>query len=121
MFAVTSSTLKAGLWEGAIETDSDAEPALEVCLGARVLGGLSLEPTGRGRWMARLPIPADCISDGVQTFVIRARGDGLPVAQFTIIAGQPADEDLRAELALLRAELDMLKQTVRRHLAAQRA
>ena len=37
------------------------------------------------------------------------------LASFTVVMGQPLDEDIRAEMALLRAELDMLKRAFRRH------
>ena len=39
----------------------------------------------------------------------------LELAQFTLVAGQPLDEDIRAELSLLRAELDLLKRAFQRH------
>ena len=44
-------------------------------------------------------------------------GDAL--AHETIIAGEVLDEDVRAEVMLLRAELDMLKRAFRRHCADQ--
>ena len=115
---ITRSTLRNGIWEGRIETAEGAEPAVEVCLGERALPGLSLRPDGAGSWELSVAIPADCISDGVQTFVIRERESGLPAGHFTLVAGAAAEDDLRAEIALLRAEIDMLKQAFRRHVAA---
>ncbi|MCV2867851.1 hypothetical protein OEW28_04355 [Defluviimonas sp. WL0002] len=120
MFAITQSSLNAGVWEGQIETDDDTAPEIEIFLGDRVLGGLEVQQSGDRRWAARLPIPSDCIADGVRTFVVRTRGGGLPLWHFSLIAGQPAESELRAEIAQLRAELDILKQAVRRHLAAGR-
>lgn len=40
---------------------------------------------------------------------------GQALGDFSIIAGDAAGEDIRAEMALLRAELDMLKRSFRRH------
>lgn len=112
---LTRSVLTAGVWEGVIEGDPSGEPAVEVCLGDRVLPGLKVVKTAPGTWSLSLPIPADCISDGVRTLVIRDLTDRLPIGHFTLIAGASADEDLRAEIALLRAEMDMLKQAFRRY------
>jgi hypothetical protein len=43
------------------------------------------------------------------------RETGETLAHFTIITGVPMEDDLRAEVDLLRAELDMLKRAFRRH------
>jgi hypothetical protein len=40
---------------------------------------------------------------------------GQALGDFAIIAGDAAGEDIRAEMSLLRAELDMLKRSFRRH------
>jgi hypothetical protein len=49
----------------------------------------------------------------VQSFLVQS--DGVTLAQFTLVAGQAPDQDLRAELNLLRAELDLLKRAFQRH------
>ena len=64
--------------------------------------------------MLSLPIPARVLHDGVHSFVI-LDGDDQKLGQFAIMAGDLADSDIRAELDLLRAELDMLKTAFRRH------
>ena len=51
----------------------------------------------------------------MQTVVLQV--DGVVRGQFTVIAGVPLDEDVRAEISLLRAELDLLKRAFRRHCA----
>ena len=63
----------------------------------------------------RVPIPVDLLSEGAQTFVISDADTEARLASFTVVMGQPLDEDIRAEMALLRAELDMLKRAFRRH------
>ena len=69
----------------------------------------------RGLWRLRVPIPAEVLSDGVQTFLITDRVSGQRLSEFTIVTGEPLENDIRAELDLLRAELDMLKRAFRRH------
>lgn len=105
------SRIRAGHWEGSWA--AEARPELVVVHQEQVLGGLEAEPMGEGKWRLRLPIPAELLSDGVQTFLIRA-GDET-VGRFTIVTGVPLEDDLRAEIDLLRAELDMLKRAFRRH------
>jgi hypothetical protein len=53
------------------------------------------------------------LNDGVQTFVIQNAGQTL--GSFSIVSGRPLDHDLRSEIDLLRAELDLLKRAFRRH------
>jgi hypothetical protein len=62
-----------------------------------------------------VPIPAEALSEGVQTFLIREAASGDKLAHFTIITGVVMEDDIRAEMDLLRAELDMLKRAFRRH------
>ncbi|MFZ5749697.1 MAG: hypothetical protein ACOY5U_01375 [Pseudomonadota bacterium] len=44
-------------------------------------------------------------------------GSGGTLASFVVIGGAPVEADLRAEVELLRAELDLLKRAFRRHCA----
>jgi hypothetical protein len=74
-------------------------------------------PLGEGRWSLRLVLPADLLTDGVQTVVIRDRASGARLDSFAIVCGSPLDDDLRAEIDLLRAELELLKRAFRRHVA----
>jgi len=70
---------------------------------------------GVGKWFVRFRLPVERLSDGVQTFVIEDADTGDALAHETVIAGEVLDEDTRAEVALLRAELDLLKRAFRRH------
>lgn len=58
-------------------------------------------------------IPAELISDGVIFLEIKRTVASEALGATTIIAGQPLDYDLHAEVASLRAELDMLKAAFR--------
>jgi hypothetical protein len=108
--------LRAGVWEGLL-SGVQGQPALEVVhLGAAVAGISVTARAGEpGHWAVRVPIPVEALCDGVQTFLIRDTGSGDHLAHFTIITGVALDDDIRAELDLLRAELDMLKRAFRRH------
>jgi hypothetical protein len=92
-------------------------PALEVVLLGSVLPGLSVtaSPDRPDTWAVRLPIPAEVLSEGVQTFLIQDKAKAETLAHFTIITGVAMEDDMRAEIDLLRAELDMLKRAFRRH------
>ncbi|WP_103332260.1 hypothetical protein [Pseudotabrizicola formosa] len=113
---LTKTRIRAGVWEGVLTGGAD-QPRLEVWLLDQPLAGVAVAPVpGRaGDWAVRVPIPAEVLSEGVQTFLIRAAGSDQTLAHFTIITGVAMEEDLRAEVDLLRQELDMLKRAFRRH------
>jgi len=118
-YSLTRTRLHAGRWEGVL-TGPEDEPELAVTLHDRRLDGVALVAQGPGRWTLTIDIPADCLSEGVQTFLIREAGGGEKLDSFAILAGAPLDDDIRAELDLLRAELDLLKRAFRRHVAEGR-
>jgi len=113
---LTKTRIRAGIWEGVL-SGIDAAPQLEVLLLEQPIAGVVAEPVaGRaGEWAVRVPIPADVLSEGVQTFLIREAGSDETLAHFTIITGVAMEDDMRAEVDLLRQELDMLKRAFRRH------
>jgi len=47
--------------------------------------------------------------------LIADQRSGETLNSFSIISGTPLDDDIRVEMDLLRAELDMLKKAFRRH------
>ena len=114
---LTKTRIASGIWEGLLSTIPDTEPQILVTHLEKELIGIELaEVQGeRGLWRLRVPIPADVLSDGVQTFLIQDRLTGSRLSEFTIVTGEPLENDIRAELDLLRAELDMLKRAFRRH------
>ena len=81
-----------------------------------MLEGLEVRQGDRpGRFVLRLPLPMQIMSDGAHVVLIRDRDTDAVLATETILAGDTLVEDIRAEMALLRAELDMLKRAFRRH------
>ncbi|MFT4148718.1 MAG: hypothetical protein QM656_00860 [Paracoccaceae bacterium] len=113
---LTRTCIRAGIWEGVLTGPSTA-PELAVTLLEQPVAGVSVTPLPdrRDAWAVRVPIPAEVLSEGVQTFLIHEVATGAKLAHFTMITGVAAEDDLRAEIDLLRAELDMLKRAFRRH------
>lgn len=112
---LVQTRIQAGVWEGVLAGAGAVAPTLEVLHQERRLPGVIVAavPGREGDFQVRVPIPADVLGEGVQTFLIR-RGEET-LAHFTIITGVAMEDDLRAEIDLLRAELDMLKRAFRRH------
>ncbi len=116
--SLTKARIQSGVWEGVLVLGTQTDiPQIEVTHLGKPVAGLSVEedPDHRGQHLVRVPIPAEFLSDGVQTFVISAVESGEKLAHFSVITGQPVGDDIIAEMDLLRAELDMLKRAFRKH------
>ncbi|MCC7047543.1 MAG: hypothetical protein IT562_12600 [Alphaproteobacteria bacterium] len=107
---------RGGVWQGRLSARSagNAAPGIEVQVAGAAVPGVELQPDGPGAWVLSVPVPAEALGDGIATFLLVEQPGGAAVAQFAIATGEPADDDLRAEVALLRAELDMIKRHFRR-------
>jgi hypothetical protein len=114
--SLSHSRIRAGVWEAELRCEG-AMPSIQVTHLDRPLGGVTLSPlqAPSGGFALRVPIPAESLSDGVQTFLICETETGAKIGHFTILAGAGLENDIRAEIDLLRAELDMLKKAFRRH------
>ncbi|HLQ18398.1 MAG TPA: hypothetical protein VK146_05410 [Tabrizicola sp.] len=104
--------IAGGVWE-AVLSGAVALPVVEVVTGGRTVEGVEIVPGRDGTRIVKVPIPSWALNEGVQTFLVRA--EGVTLASFTLIAGEPLDHDIRAELDLVRAELDLLKRAFQRH------
>ncbi len=116
---LTATRLFEGVWEGVLivsEADGNYQPEVEATHLGKPLEGVSVsEDATQGFWTVRVPVPVAALSDGVQTFLISDQRTGQKLNSFTILAGEPLSDDIRIEMDLLRAELDMLKKAFRRH------
>ncbi|TMV06913.1 hypothetical protein FGK63_12395 [Ruegeria sediminis] len=101
-----------GVWEGRIT--GEGRPDVEVRHLDQAVEGVELAEDGDG-WTLRVPVPRRAVAEGVHGFLIYDAASNTKLGDFTLIAGEPVADDLRAEVALLRAELDMLKRAFRRH------
>jgi len=118
MITLTKTRLAEGVWEGvlAYSGTGNFQPDIMVTHLDQPLGDVAVtEAPDQGHWTLRVPIPPDLISDGLQTFLIQEARSGETLGSFAVLAGDALAEDLRAEVDLLRAELDMLKRAFRRH------
>lgn len=116
---LTKARIQAGKWEG-ILTRADGQsdtPSIEVTHLSQPIEEVSISPLGdqAGSFAVHVTIPASVLCDGVQTFVISDKDSGDTLNSFSIVTGQPLDNDIRAEVDFLREELDMLKRAFRRH------
>lgn len=108
---LTAIGLTDGIWTARI-TDATDQPRLEVRLGDQPIESALPEPEPDGSWTLRLRLPVDAISDGLTVLSVYQGTDRL--GGFIVAAGDLLQDDLRAQVTLLRAEVDLLKSTIRR-------
>ena len=112
---LTPIGLREAVWQGTILQKGEGHPQVQVLHDDRPVPDISLQAAGEGQWALKIPVPATAVADGIQTVVILDEADGTRLGHFTLMAGDDFSEDIRAEVELLRAELDMLKRAFRRH------
>lgn len=115
---LTKTRFFEGVWEGFLEDRAPGagDPAIRVLHGDRPVDGVALSRESEdGKWQVRFPVPTRLLSEGSHTFVFADAVDGDVLDTFSIIVGEALGDDIRAEVNLLRAELDMLKRAFRRH------
>lgn len=118
--SLQKARIHAGVWEGVLTATAEATPVLEVTHQGQAVSGVEVSALTDqpGQFNVRVPIPAALLSDGIQTFVIQDKASGQTLDSFVIVTGEPLQADIRAEMDLLRSELDMLKRAFRRHCQA---
>ncbi|MEM1099999.1 MAG: hypothetical protein AAGH73_00525 [Pseudomonadota bacterium] len=110
---LTETRMREGVWEGVLA--QPAKPDVRVTHREAELHDVTVTAEGEGLWRVRVGVPVETLSDGVQTYLIADTETDAKLASFSIAAGDVLSEDLRAEVDLLRSELDMLKRAFRRH------
>lgn len=112
-----NTQIKDGVWQGDLTGAGQEMPDLQVTHLGQVIDGLTFaHDAAHDMWRVRLPLPSSLIFDGVQTFLLHDN-TGTTLCSFSLIVGEPLADDLRAEIALLRGELEVLKSALRRHCA----
>jgi hypothetical protein len=114
---IINAQIRAGVWEGALTGASHETPDVTVAhQGTELKDVICTFDQVRGVWQIKVPIPAQMINDGMQTFTV-ADGSGMVIAHFSILSGEALADDLRTEIELLRSELEILKSAFRKHCA----
>jgi hypothetical protein len=110
---------QAGRYEGELHAPDDT--GIEAVHDGRVIAAARLTHPDGGASGTRVSIdfPAEILSDGVQVVSLRSTVTGAVLDRITFLAGDILDDDIRAEIALLRDELEMLKRAFRRHVGTQ--
>ena len=113
--------LKAGIWTGLIRR-SDAPKPISLFHKGDSVGQARIAEAGEDVWQVAVNLPAERLNDGVSTFLLieSTSEDGLAdpmgqqIASLSVSAGQALQQDVLAEMELIRSELDLLKKEFRR-------
>ncbi|MEO0390730.1 MAG: hypothetical protein AAF218_07285 [Pseudomonadota bacterium] len=111
---LTPIGLKGGVWSAMLSGGEADAPVIRVMHEDRSLEDVTVSDRGSDGWLVQVPVPSDLLSDGVQTFLVLDSTDAQ-LGHFSVLAGAGIGHDIRAEVALLRGELDLLKRAFRRH------
>ncbi|NKX44946.1 hypothetical protein [Roseicyclus persicicus] len=114
---LTRVRLRGGRYEGLLS--AAAGTGLEAVHEGRVVAvaTLTADAARPEEQRVTLELPAEVIAEGVQVIGLRSTASGAVLDRVTLMAGEALDADIRAEVALLREELEMLKRAFRRHCA----
>jgi hypothetical protein len=104
--------LQGGRFEG--ELHAPEETGIEAVHDGRVIAAGRLVH-GDGTVRVSVEFPAEVLSDGVQVVSLRSTVTGAVLDRVTFLAGDVLEDDVRAEISLLRDELEMLKRAFRRY------
>lgn len=116
MLELTKTKMRQGVWQGVITGAGNDTPKVQVTHQNRDIDSFDLKHNEKAdHWLLSITIPPEAISDGVQTLMIRDAAAETEIGHITLMAGEILGDDIRAEMDLLRAELDMLKSAFRRH------
>lgn len=112
---LTPVGFSGGRYEGALQ--ASRAPDIEALYQGKVVAMASPVPLAgrKNEYRVTLDLPAAVMADGVQVISLRSTISGEVLDHVTLMAGAVLDADIRAELALLRAEFEVLKRAFRRH------
>ncbi len=115
---LTKLQLIEGVWSGILKGPAltSGAPNLRVTHNNVPVDGVKVQADQENEgWRITIPVPLSAVSDGVQTVLISDPVTNVILGNFTLLSGEVFDDDLRTEVGLLRAELDLLKRAFRRH------
>lgn len=115
-YGLTKTRMMQGSWEGLVTGTGEETPQIAVTHRGKTVEGTAFEPAkAQDGWLIRIPVPKEAIADGVQTLIITDMRTNEQIGNVTLLSGEALGDDMRAEIDLLREELDMLKRAFRRH------
>lgn len=114
---LTKTKMRQGIWEGLLTgATKGTSPKISVTHQGNPVPDVVVTALENGQGHAlRISIPLEAVADGVQTLVIADGDTDEHLGAVTLLAGEALGDDMRVEVDLLRAELDMLKRAFRRH------
>ncbi|MGV6839708.1 MAG: hypothetical protein ACWA40_05895 [Planktomarina sp.] len=117
MIEIVNSQLLEGVWTAHLK---NVRPGAKVTvqLNGTPIENVSYAQEDDGTYVIIVPVPIEALTDGTHSFLLDA-GNGQVQKAFSVIAGDAVNDDLRAEVGLLRAELDMLKMAFRKHIVSK--
>ena len=106
-----------GIWRALLSQPSDLKappPKIDVLLQGRPIRGVRVDPLNMENcYELSVPIPPEAIGSGTYMLLIVEQGSSKVLARIVPSGGDLNGEDLRAEMAELRAEIDLLKRLFR--------
>lgn len=112
-FALEMTRFSQGVWQGQLTASDPAAgpPDLVVTQDGVALPPpeMTAVPGATQTWAVRWQIPASALREGVSVFLMADAGSRAVLARLPVLAGTDLADDLRGEVALLRAELDQLR------------
>ncbi|MEC7259796.1 MAG: hypothetical protein VXW58_18450 [Pseudomonadota bacterium] len=112
---LTKTSLRDGIYTATLSGVPGDAPDIAVMFRDEPLPEVKVTADAPGTWTVCAPIPTTALSDGTHVFLVIDNASGTRLGDFAVIAGDGADDALRTEVELLRAELDLLKRAFRRH------
>ena len=106
-----------GIWLALLNQPSDLNahpPKIDVLLQGRPIRGVRVDPLNMENcYELSVPIPPEAIGSGTYMLLIVEQGSSKVLSRIVLSGGDLNGEDLRAEMAELRAEIDLLKRLFR--------
>ncbi|MEP4195099.1 MAG: hypothetical protein ABJL99_05605 [Aliishimia sp.] len=110
---LSNTSIRNGVCFGMLQGVTE-EPKIAAHCGDIQLPKVDVTQTEEG-WQVQALLPVEVINEGTCTVLFTDMASGSDIGHISIVAGEALADDLRAEVALLRAELDLLKRAFRRH------
>ncbi len=117
-YFVLNHTTRSGTWTLLLGSDNLDAPSPDIridCADQRLSTPQVTSGDRAGTWRVSVELPASLLSEGYRTILVVDQTTEETLTHLSIWTGQGSDENVTAEIDLLRAELDMLKRAFRKH------